>query len=193
MSDSIPNFADFSDMSSDTGSDTGLFDTGYTGLSDTGEGFTGSSTLQDVQLGSPLLLDSSYGPNTDVSTYDLSAMGGVMVEGVPIPSASAVAASQSLSGISNPPIGSQAQSTPTPNVAPPNSSSFAGLTALSKFGASIASIWAAPATTHAGAQPTTMTPAGGALTPGGASGTNTIILLVVVGALILLLLRAEGD
>jgi hypothetical protein len=188
MGDSIPNF---DDLSSSTEYDTGLFDTGYTGLSDTGEGFTGSSTLQEVQLGSPLLLDSSYGENTDVSVLDLDSMGGVSVTGVPIPPAVMVGQSQSLSGISNPPIGSQTQSTPTPNVADPNASSFFGVSALSKFGASIASIWAAPATTHAGAQPTKMTPAGGALVPGGASGVNTIILVVVVGALILLLLRSE--
>ena len=51
MGDSILNFDDLA----------------YGGLSDTATGFTGSSTLQDVQAGAPIPLDASLGP-TDTAT-----------------------------------------------------------------------------------------------------------------------------
>jgi hypothetical protein len=188
MGDSILNF---SDMGSPE----------YTGLYDTGTGFSGSSTLQDVQLGSPVLLDTSLN-NTNFSTYDFASMtdspsfvGPMPLNGpeapVGTPNPAYAFASQSLAGTSDTPLGSSAQSSPTPMVAQPNAASGAALSALSKFGASIASLWTTPAKTVAGAQPVTQTPAGASLLPGGASGTNVILLVIMVGALIVLLARSE--
>jgi hypothetical protein len=188
MGDSILNFGDLTDT--DSGTDTSIYDTGYTGLNDTASGFSGSSTLQDVQLGSPVLLDSSYGANGSAAVTDLSAMGGVQVTGVPQPSGDLIVASQSLSGVSNPPFGSAAQS-PAPNVTPPSATSSAGITALGKFGASLATLFAGPSQTTAAAKPVTSTISGASLVSGAASGTNTLILLIVVGALIALLARGE--
>jgi hypothetical protein len=161
MGDSLPTFDDLQ----------------YTGLTDTADGFSGSSTLQDVQLGSPVLLDMTYG-ESNTATPDFITQ--------PFDNFSA----QSLSGISDPPFASAPQSSPTPTVTQPNADSWAGLTALSKFGAGVAGLFSAQPV-HAGARPVVMSPAGGALLPGAASGTSTLLLLVVVGALVILLLRSE--
>lgn len=53
MADSIPNFDDLS----------------YSGILDTADGFSGSSTLQDVQLGSPLLLDTNIPNSVSVTDF----------------------------------------------------------------------------------------------------------------------------
>jgi hypothetical protein len=173
MADSSINFDSFGDLD-------------YSGLSDTGSGFTGSSTLQDVQLGSPLLLDSSYGPNDASSVTD--AMNVPLISSTNVPNQ---IEAQQLAGTSDTPFGSMAQSTPTPNSAPPNNNTWAGLTALSKLGAGMASMFSQPTVTHSGAVPASATPAGAPLLGGGTSTTNTVILLVVVAALILLLARGE--
>jgi hypothetical protein len=185
MGDSLLNFSDIGSPE-------------YTGMYDTSSGFSGSSTLQDVQLGSPVLLDTSFGPS-DTAIPDLinqpsfgpqPLIGGETISNVP-PNPDYAFSSQSLAGTSDVPLGSSIASTPTPNVSPGNSQSMLGLTMLSKFGASIASLWSNPAPVHAGAQQRTTTPAGAYLPPGGVSGTNTLLLVIVVGALVLLLLRSE--
>jgi hypothetical protein len=168
MGDTIPNYSDLDDG----------FDTAYVGLSDTGTGFSGSSTLQDTSLGSPVLLDSSYGPQESVSVLD------GMISDDPV-------AAQSLSGISDTPIGSAAQSTPTPNVSQPSAATANGLSALSKLGASFATLFGGAPKTVVAAPASSVTPAGAALIPGAASGTTTLILLVVVGAMVILLLRGD--
>jgi hypothetical protein len=179
MGDSILNFNDLGDLD-------------YTGLSDTGAGYTGSSTLQDVQLGSPLLLDSTYGPSTASVT---DGMNWLDTPSTPVGSGTVLlptstpATSQSLSGVSNPPFASSPQSTPTPGVGQMSASSAAGVTALSKFGASLASIFSGPATVVAPAKGQTQTIAGAALPA--TSSTTTVILLVVVVAMVVLLLRSE--
>jgi hypothetical protein len=191
MGDTIPNFDDLS----------------YTGLTDTGTGFSGSSTYQDVQLGSPIVLDTAYGPNSASVTDALNSVptitsnvtsSGGLTENAPVETISSsdsvgnTITAQQLSGASDVPPGAIAgASTPTPNSSAPNQVTIAGLSALSKLGAAFATLFGQPAITHAGAAPNVQTPAGAvatASTPGIAvSGTNTIILLIVVGALIALL------
>lgn len=178
MGDSILNFNDLGDVE-------------YTGLSDTGVGFTGSSTLQDVTLGSPVLLDSSYGPST-ASVSDLATANPLVLPGQSgAPGQLSPQVAQSLSAVSNPPFASAPQSTPTPVVGQMSASSDAGLTALSKFGASLATLFAGPAKVVAPAQGQTTTVAGAALTPGAASSTTTVLLLIVVVAVIALLARGD--
>jgi hypothetical protein len=195
MGDTIPNFDDLS----------------YTGLTDTGVGFTGSSTYQDVQLGSPLVLDTAYGPNTASVTDSLNSVptitsqvdaSGGLTDRAPVQTIASTVdgntiTAQQLSGASDTPpsVGAAANSTPTPNSSPPNQATIAGLSALSKLGSAFATLFGMPQTTHAGSTPSVVTMAGApvtASTPGIAvTGTNTIILLIVVGALIALL--AVGD
>lgn len=169
----------------------------YTGLSDTGMGYTGSSTLQDVQLGSPLVLDTSgaslnptsapLGPenisvpdflSTDPGTIDFFTPG-----------------TQALTGASDSPPSdaSQVASGSAGSISPASSGSSAALTGLSKFGASLAALF--------GGQPPSVRPASqGTLTPTGASlgstsaannGGMTLVLVVIVAALILLVARGE--
>ena len=170
MGDSLANFSDLS----------------YYGLTDTGTGFTGSSTMQDVQLGSPVLLDSSYGSNDASSVLDQ-----LSVPYIDSTSTQNTVQAQQLSGVTDPPFLSSAQSTPTPNTAPPSPNVWAGLTALSKLGAGFANMFAQPAPTVAGAPRQMTTPAGAMLPPGAASGTLTVVAIVMIGALILLLLRED--
>lgn len=187
-------------------------DVSYFGLSDTGADFTGSSTLQDTTLGSPVQLDTTYGTGnasvTDAIDYvgDGSGSGGSTIEyttnplgiypglsNVPLIDSQVPqnTIAQSLSGVSSPPFASASQSTPTPNVAPPSDSTAAGLSALSKFGASFATLFSSPSPTVQARGPIYTSPAGGAVTPGAASSTTMLITLVVIGALILLLLRED--
>jgi len=183
MGDSILNF---SDLEGDNQT--------YTGFVDTTSGFSGSSTLQDVQPGSPLQLDTSYGPSaasvTDFVSVPTTTYDGSQLSLTP----NQTMATQSLTGASDTPPSTAAQqgSSKTPNVAPPNNNTSMGLSALSKFGASMASLFAGPATQHAAVPgQVTTTPGGATLVPGGSSGTTTLILLIVVGALIVLLARGE--
>jgi hypothetical protein len=171
MSDgeSLPNFDDVS----------------YFGLSDTGNDFTGSSTLQDTTWGSPIQLDNTYGGST------ASVIDAIDVPEIDSTSTQNSIVAQSLSGVSSPPFGSAAQSTPTPNVSTFSDSTAAGLSALSKFGSSFSSLFSGPPVTHQGSAPVVYTSAGGALPPGAASNTTMLITLVVIGALILLILRED--
>jgi hypothetical protein len=200
MGDSILNF-------SDLGTDS------YTGLSDTGSGYSGSSTFQDVQLGSPLVLDTGYGESTAAVTdfVGVSPITSDVTNGLlPLPAGSATAA-QVLSGSSDPgfaPVSNSdiynlpgltnpatelpsqnPQASPTPAAAPPNNSSATALTALSKFGASFAQLMGGAPKTTAAAQNINVTTGGAALPP--ASTTTTLILVIVVAAVILLLVKGE--
>lgn len=169
MADSIPNYGDLADM--------GISDTTYTGLTDTAESFTGSSTLQDVQLGSPVQLDTSYG------LTDMSVLDGLSITDP--------ANTQNLAGTSDTPIGSASISSPTPNVTDMSSGSSLGLSALSKFGASLAGLFA-PNVSHVATPPQTSTPGGAAVTSNFAkSGSATLVFVILAGALMLLLLRSE--
>jgi len=200
MGDSILNF-------SDLGSDE------YVGLSDTASGFSGSSTFQDVQLGSPIPLDTSLGPSA-TATSDFMGVQPITSDVPNQIQLSTAASSQALSGNSDPgfsPVtsnsdiynlpgltnpatelpGQNTQASPTPNASAMNANSATGISALSKFGASFAQLLAGPSTTHAGAVAQTTTAGGAPLQPGGTSSTTTLLLVVVVGALILLLLRSD--
>jgi hypothetical protein len=192
MGDSILNF-------SDLGSDE------YVGLSDTASGFSGSSTFQDVQLGSPIPLDTSLGPSA-TATSDFMGVQPITSDVPNQIQLSTAVSSQALSGNSDPGFSptyvgdtfnvsslppQNTQASPTPNASAMNANSAAGISALSKFGASFAQLLAGPSTTHAGAVAQTTTAGGAPLQPGGTSSTTTLLLVVVVGALILLLLRSD--
>lgn len=182
MSDSIPNFSDMDLMG----------DTSYSGLSDTAFDFSGSSTMQDVQLGSPLVLDTSYGvPSTNVT--DLMSPVPLM-DDPDLGSVPTQLPTQSLTGASTTPPSpaSAAASTPTPNVGAPNSQTSTALTALSKFGASFATLMGGqPVQRTSSVAPQFVSQAGGQLPAIAGNGTATIILVIVLGALAFLLLRGD--
>lgn len=161
----------------------------YTGLTDTGVGFTGSSTVQgDIYLGSPLQLDTTGGI-TDSSVIDMglptlpgSTLGGM---GDLPPSVDML----NLSGVSDPPFSSAAQSTPNPNQSEFGLATSTALASLSKFGTSLASlIGGTTVRTSPSAQPINVLNTGAA--PQGApNGTTLSILLVVIVALILVVAK----
>jgi hypothetical protein len=164
-------------------------DVEYTGLADTAQGFTGSSTLDSsVDPGSPLPLVLSSDRNADISnpdnqfytsTYDLwddpDSQSSLM-----------------LSGVSDPPFASASLSTPYPlaqTVGGPTANAFSG---LSKFGSGIATLM--------GNHPTTIAPAptevhgarAGVITvPSVPSGSKTAIVVILSLALIGLLFNSD--
>lgn len=158
----------------------------YTGLVDTTEGFTGSSTLDSsVDPGSPLPLvigaDRNAGINSPhnrfyVSTYDLWDQEN--------PGASLM-----LSGVSDPPFASDRLSTPYPAARQPYGSMFNAFAGQSKYGSGIATLL--------GNHPETVTAVPSEIHGGKArvlthtrvpSGAQTAIITIVVIALGLLLL-----
>lgn len=167
-SGSIPDFS--SDYIPDV-SYTGALDTNYLG------DFSGPSTLQDTIVGSPTLsLDTSYGL-TDGSVYDLMDTNDPVL-------------SQSLSGTSDPPIGSAAYSQPNPNPSPITQSLSTGLSALAKFGSGFAALMGGSSGRTVQVNPNNpqlAVPRPGAGTP--PSGSTVIILVIVAGALMLLISR----
>lgn len=186
----------------------------YTGLSDTGLAYTGSTALEDdITVGSPTLLDSTYGNDWDLSSIDLGipdtwpslgAFGPTSADQV-YQAVGSVSdsygandvydpySSQSLSGISSPPFASAGQSTPTPNSAPQSSILSSALSSLSKLGTSFASILGGTtANVYTSAVPASTIQAGRPVsTTAVATGTSTLMLVVVVGALALLLLKGK--
>ena len=151
-------------------------DVTFTGAFDTGLGdYSGSSTLQDTIVGSPgLELDNSFGATTG-SVFDLSDFNDPYL-------------SQSLSGVTDPPIGSMFSSSPTPNSPPPTAAISNGLSALAKFGSGIAAlIGGSSGVTRqvSSVNPQLAVPRPAAGTP--MSGETTIILVIVVVAMIALL------
>lgn len=146
----------------------------YTGLTDTATGFSGNTSLQDVRPGSQLTLDTAE--NQDLSTYDLWTD--------PNPSADLA-----LSGTSDPAFASAAIATPYPNAQPPNSNSWAGLSALAKFGSAFSALIGGSTATVQGAAasgntPTTVAPL---YHPNG----TTLAILVIVTVAAILLLRGD--
>jgi hypothetical protein len=176
MGDSLYNFDDLS----------------YTGLTDTAAGFTGSSTVQDVQLGSPLVLDTQYldgplGPVSNVSTPDFLS-SDLSTSDFFVPAA------QTLTGASDTPPSSAsiAASTPTPVATPGSNLGTSALTGLSKFGSALAGLLGGqPKTVSATATP--LITASGAQLPSAytTSGSLVLVAVIVVGALILLLARGD--
>lgn len=160
----------------------------YSGLTDTSVGFSGSSTLQSVQLGSPIPLDTATTASPDATVVDLLPQ-------VPSVTSSYTLSemSQMLSGASDVPpnpVAAAAQ-TNTPNAVDSSASSWSALTALSKFGASVSSLF--------GGQPRTVAPAGsrqatyaGAPLPAAYnSGSFSLVTVIVIAALVILLLRND--
>lgn len=172
--------------------DYGLSDV-YTGLTDTAIDFSGSTTLQDVQLGSPLVLDPSaqvYVTQPDAAVTDLLPTVPTTTYN---PTASDMA--QMLAGTSDTPpnaVAASASST-TPNVAPPSAGAFNALNALSKFGSGLASLF--------GGQPKTISPIPNRMslptgtsiysTAGYNSGPLSLTTIIIIGVLVLLLLRSD--
>lgn len=172
-----------------------FFNTGdsnsYSGYYDGVTAYSGSSTFQDVQLGSPLVLDTSYldsVPNAGVTSVNdfLSTDYDNWDFFTP--------QTQTLTGASDTPIGSADMSSPTPNTSTMGENSWNAVTALSKFGSSLASLFggqpqAVSSMPYRGGTP--LTQAGAVPLSAAVSGSNTLLLLVVVAALGLLLLRGE--
>lgn len=159
----------------------GLTDVGYDGgLSDSVYTYSGSSTLQDVVAGSSsLALSTQDGYNECSSVYDF-------INGEN-PSAAA-----QLSGASDPPFASAANSSPTPNSSPASNPLAYGLQALNKLGSSFAALFGnAPATVSPGIVPA-IGP-GGAVTvpPTAVSGQTTVLLVMVMGAIIVMLIATR--
>lgn len=159
----------------------GLTDVGYDGgLSDSVFSYSGSSTLQDVTVGSSsLALSTESGYNEDSSVYDF-------IDGQDPASA------QQLSGVSDPPFASAAVSSPTPNSSPFSNPLAFAQGALSKLGSSFAALFGNhTVTTQPGIVPATG-PGGAVTVPATAvTGQTTILLVMVAGAVILLLLASR--
>ena len=175
MGDSLYNFDDLS----------------YTGLTDTANSFTGSSTVQDVQLGSPLMLDTQYldgpmGPVSNVATPDFLSADPSNIDFFST-------GAQSLTGASETPPSawSMGMSTPTPNTSPGSDSGWAALNMLSKMGASLSGLMGGQPRTVAGQPSRSLTTAGAPLPPATMSGSMVLVMVIVAGALILLLARGD--
>lgn len=155
--------------------DWGLPDVGYTGLTDTGEDFSSSSTLQDTVVGQPnLTLDGS---SSDYSVTDFSDITDPY-------------ATQSLSGTTDPPLGSQAQSQPTPVYPVSSSTTNNSLNALSKFGSAFAALLGGSSQTSLTGRPQLVsTGIGRPATALPVSGSSTVIMVIVAVALIALLMK----
>jgi hypothetical protein len=178
----------FTDMSL-TPYDPTLYDQ-YFGLTDTGLGFTGSTTMQNVQLGSPVPLDTSTASPFDASVTDLLPQ-------VPTSTYNPTLAemSQMLSGASDVPPNSiaAAAQTNTPNSVNMSSSSANALSGLGKLGSALAGLFggaprmAVPAanrnTTYAGAPLGSMAAWN--------SGSFSLVTIIIISTLVFLLLRGD--
>lgn len=155
--------------------DWGLPDVGYTGLVDTGEDFSSSSTLQDTVVGQPnLTLDGS-------DTFYSVADGADGLDPYSM---------QSLSGTTDPPLGSQSQSQPQPVYQPASPTYNNALNALGKFGSSFAALLGGTSQTSFNGHPqVTGYNIGGPVTSLPVSGSNTIVMVIVAVALIALIAR----
>jgi hypothetical protein len=159
----------------------GLTDVGYDGgLSDSVYSYSGSSTLQDVVVGSSsLALSTENGYNEDSSVYDF-------IDG------ENPTAAQALAGQSDNPLGSPYQSTPTPMSVPPTTPIAWGLSALNKLGSSFGALFGNHTVTVSPGVVPKAGPQGAVTVPNTAvSGPTTILLILVVGAVIFLLVAAK--
>ena len=163
----------------------------YTGLSDTGTGFTGSSTMQTVELGSPLQLSTANGLNDSTSVVDL---GLPTAPGSETGLGSSPYQSLQLSGVSDPPFASSGLSTPTPSAAQPAPSTVNALSGLSKFGSVFATLFGGTSA-QVQAHPSASTLVAPGIVPGqpalNVSGSSTLILVVIAFALILLVVKGD--
>jgi hypothetical protein len=160
-----------------------ISDIEYTGLSDTAEGFSGSTTFdRNVMAGSPLQLAGISSDSTvdQISTFHVADFcnGQNPHEAL------------NLSGVSDPPFLSAGNSTPNPNAVPVGQSSFNAFGMLAKFGSGFATLM--------GNHPETISAEQGGNPAGAvmpqhvtATGTQTIIVVAVVGALFFLLLKSR--
>lgn len=164
---------------------TPLTETTYTGLSDTAEGFTGPSTLdQNVQLGSPLQLfqedtANPSGNTSNYSTYDFI-------------DAQNPAQSLNLSGVSDPPFASSRWSNPNHgNANPTGNNASNAFSMLGKWGSTFAQLMGNHPETMS-SDPSQQPTSKAVITPHHtASGPSTIILVAVVVGLFLLLLNGD--
>jgi hypothetical protein len=180
----------FTDMSTSPYDPT-LYDQ-YFGLTDTGLGFTGSTTMQNVQLGAPIPLDTSLTNVPDASVTDLLPQVPTLTSSW-VPTGADIG--QSLSGASDVPPNSVAASaqTNTPNVTDASQNSANALGALGKLGSSLASLFGGAPRLATPTYNRTATMAGGSLAPTAAfnSGSFTLVTIIILGTLIFLLLRSE--
>jgi hypothetical protein len=164
---------------------TPLTETTYTGLSDTAQGFTGESTLdQSVVVGSQLQLAGvdAASPSTDTSEW--SSYDCIETQNP--------AESLNLSGVSDPPFQSAQWSNPNHgNANPPGPSAWNALNMSAKFGSAFGTLMGNHPETFSGQ--TGNVPRSRAKVPAhhAATGPSTIILLAVVAGLFLLLARAK--
>lgn len=173
MSSSVGDFFSLGDT-------PGVSDVSFTGLDDTSLGFSDPTLLQDVSsTGSPLQLDTSNGVNNTVSTYDMFGLDDPF-------------SSLALSGVSDPPFASASKSTPTPGGTQFSSDTANGLSALSKFGSSIAGLMVNhPQTLSPSSMPvSTATTKQQPL--GGVNGTSLTLLLIIAGAVVVLIAYGGG-
>lgn len=164
-------------------------DLSYTGLTDTAEAYTGSTTMQDVQLGSPLMLDTSYLDTPGVETGAVPDFLSTDLSNADFFSP----LSQGLAGTSEtaPSTTSAVAQTPTPNIAPASDNSWAALTGLSKFGSSLAGLLGGQPKTVSRMPTQSLTMAGAQIPSSTMSGSMVLVMVIVTGALILLLARGE--
>jgi X-X-X-Leu-X-X-Gly heptad repeat protein len=198
---------DFSDLDS-----PGVVsDVSYTGLDDTAESFSGSSTLSAPLAGSPLQLSTGLsGLNDGAPTLVAGQNEQELVSGMypafasqvnsasleqgasfspSLASTTSPSSALAISGVSDPPWGSLEESTPYSSV---TSTAANGLSSLaqsfSKFGAGVAQMFV-------GASAPSTVAVSGSNVPSAAgspvSGSTTVILVVAAAALILLLARGK--
>jgi hypothetical protein len=209
---------DLTGLNLDPSQDFSLGDS-YYGLTDTGIGFTGSSTFQDVQLGSPLPLDTgvmggptAYGGPTSPSGLSVyltgnanpnSSVTDLLMQDQSNPNQfldSLIGASQSdtsqmLAGNSDVPPNADAasNSTNTPNSSPLSPLGQAVISAMGKFGAGMAQLFGAAPRTTTQIPNSPMNQAGTTTASLAAFGNGPLVLItvIVIAALALLVARSK--
>jgi len=159
----------------------GLTDVAYDGgLRDSVYTYSGSSTLQDVVPGSSsLALSTENGYNELTSVYDfIDGEGPVQA--------------QQLSGVSDPPFASARQSTATPGAAPASNSITFAIGALSKLGASFATLFGNHDKTVEPGYIPDQGPQGAYTVPHQAVSGQTVIITIIVIATVLILLSSTA-
>jgi hypothetical protein len=162
----------------------GLTDVGYDGgLADSVYTYSGSSTLQDVVPGSSsLALSTEDGYNEVSSVYDF-------IDG------ENPAVAQQLSGVSDPPFASAANSTPRPNATAGSNPFTFAIGALNKLGSSFATLFGNHGATISPAYVPEQGPQGAYTVPVTAVTGQTVLILVavVVGVVLLLSFGKEVE
>lgn len=196
------------DLSSYDTDDPGIIsDVSYTGLDDTADAFTGSSTLSAPILGSPLPLSDLSGspaagffvgasqPNNPVLSSSpasaeytgLNADGSVDTSWITAGEGPSSGVAASMSGVSDPPFASAGASTPTPGAVP--TTTLATLSSsLAKMGSGFAQMF-----TSSSPVDTVIMPSGATTAAAPISSTTMLMLVAVAAALILLMARNKGE